>query len=57
MIDENEILASKVKFANLWLTIMKNHSKKVAFFEENAAFSKKSGNLVSGSAVFGLPGF
>ena len=54
MTDENKKLASKVKVSNLRLTIMKNDFKKVAFFDENPAFGKKSGNFVNENAVFGL---
>ena len=44
MTEKNKKLASKVKVANLRLTIMKSHFRKVAFFEENPAFGK---NLVT----------
>ena len=54
MTDENKKLASKVKVSNLRLTIMKKDCKKVAFFDKNPAFSKKSGNLASENAIFSL---
>ena len=41
MTDKNEKLASKVKFYNLRLTIMKNDFEKVSFFDQNSAFGKK----------------
>ena len=53
MTHENKKLAFKVKVANLRLTIMKNDFEKVAFFDENPALGKKSGNLVCEHAIFG----
>ena len=55
MTHENKKLAFKVKVANLRLAIMKNDFKEVAFFDENQAFGKKSGNLVSQGLPVNIP--